>query len=186
MDCFQRQELQRKYTQARDEELKRRREIKEGEKKAAKEAREEKRALAKQKGSKHFALTGNFGYQRAFVGLVLKTLGYSRVKRVNRTTGFLLVGEDHQSGPITNGWAYKEALKYNTPVKTLKEVDPLFDQKLKILQEKLIWSNVYSHRWKVGQMPGFGCNCDVLVVLSPDHINAITTLGSNGHDPTFV
>jgi len=64
------------------------------------EAKEQKEALAKEVGARCFALTGNFGYQRAFIGLVLRSLGYTRTKRVNKTTGFLIVGDDHRSGPI--------------------------------------------------------------------------------------
>jgi hypothetical protein len=86
-----------------------------------------------EKGKKKFVLTGNFGYRRAFIGFVLRSRGYYRTKRVNKYTGFLIVGKDHARGPIWDGLAYQEAVRYSIPIVSIGEMDSRFESNIKKL-----------------------------------------------------
>lgn len=79
---------------------------------AKKAAQELQKATAKAEKTKRdylYAMTGNFGYKRALIPIVLRHFGLHRVRFVTKKVGMLLIGEDHKGHKVTETYQYKKA-----------------------------------------------------------------------------
>lgn len=67
-------------------------------------------------------MTGDFGYRRFIIPILLSKYKLCRSRYVSKQVGFLLAGDNHLGCEIEQGLQYKRAIKYEIPIKKLSDL----------------------------------------------------------------